>query len=140
MSNLLTKLEIKERNELFCELLSETGDIRATADQVGVSVRTARKIVAKMSDYMLEIANSEIAAMSYKAIRGLNNALNEDGSVPKADIRLKAATEILDRMGASKQPIQQVELKQAGSPIILMPAKELPAARPLILVDPADEA
>ncbi len=133
----MTKEEVKERDLLFCELLFETGSVIQASKELGIPVRTGRKIQKRNQDYLLEMTDAELAAMSYEAINTLRGSLSEDGEIPKAEVRLKAATEVLDRIGASKRNAQE-ELQTVATPIILMPAKD-PVAIPAIAISTEEE-
>ena len=52
------------------------------------------------------------------------NALDADGSIPQANIRMEAAKQILDRVGIAKREKLDIEAKiQHG--IFILPAKEI---------------
>lgn len=133
----MTKDEIKERDTLFCELLFETGSVIEASNQLDITIRQGRKIQERNKDLILEMTNSELAALAYKAVKGIRNALEEDGTVPKAEVRLKAAEGVLDRIGASKKMTGELEVK-VETPIILMPAKDI-AIIPTIKVSTEDD-
>lgn len=69
------------------------------------------------------MTNTELSSLAYGAVSTFRNSLSADGSVPKEDLRLKAAEGILDRIGASRKVTSEVEVK-ADTPVILMPAKD----------------
>ena len=121
----MTKLELEERDTLFCELLFELGSIKAACEQLGITTRTGRKIQAKNKDVILDMVNGELASLAYGAVNNFRKALDEDGTIPKAEVRLKAAEDILDRIGASKKVTGELEVK-VDTPIIMMPSKDAP--------------
>ncbi len=58
-----------------------------------------------------------------KAVSRLVETLDEDGSIPKAETRLKAAQDVLDRVGIAKK--QQVEIDTGNSsPLFFISSKE----------------
>lgn len=118
----MTKEEREERDLLFCELLFELGSVKAACDQLDISLRQGRKIQERNKNVILEMVNLELASMAPAAVKGMRDALTEDGSIPKAEIRLKAAEDVLDRVGASKKVTSDLEVK-VETPVILMPAK-----------------
>lgn len=133
----MTKEDYEERDQLFCELLFETGSISQASEAVGVSIRTGRKIAERRKEMILSMTNSELSALAYKAVSTMGKSLDADGSVPKEDVRLKAAGDILDRIGASKKVTSEVEVK-ADTPVILMPAKD-PVVIPSIKISTEQE-
>lgn len=133
----MTKEEIKERDQLFCELLFELGSVKGASEQLGITLRTGRKIAEKNKEVILSMTNSELASLAYGAVNAFREGLTEDGSVAKAEVRLKAAEGILDRIGASKKVTSEVEVK-ADTPVILMPAKD-PVVAPAIKISTEQE-
>ena len=133
----MTKEEYEERDQLFCELLFETGKMSEACEAVGVSIRTGRKIAERRKELILSMTNSELSALAYKAVSTMGSSLDEDGSVAKAEVRLKAAEAILDRIGASRKTTSEVEIK-AETPIILMPSKD-PLSLPTIKISTEQE-
>lgn len=133
----MTREEIKERNQLFCELLFELGSVKLASEQLGITLRTGRKIAETNKDLILEMTNTELSSLAYGAVNAFREGLTEDGSVAKAEVRLKAAEGILDRIGASKKVTSEVEIK-ADTPVILMPAKDA-IVKPTISVSTEEE-
>lgn len=128
--------ELDEFNTLFCEVMFESGSVKQVAEELGITQRACRALAFKHREQLLAMTTTELAIMSARAVRTLDNALYEDGSVPKGDVRLKAAESILDRVGASKRQIVENEIT-TNSPIIFLPAKD-PVTRPLIVVSQND--
>jgi hypothetical protein len=83
------------------------------------------------------MTNSELSSLAFGAVNAFREGLTEDGSVAKAEIRIKTASEILDRIGASKKVTSEVEIK-ADTPVILMPAKD-PVVKPTITISTEQE-
>lgn len=75
-----------------------------------------------------EIRNRTIDLVSSKAVRAvsqLEDSLDEDGTVGRAEIRLKAAESILDRMGIGKQvAIDITSNDESISPLFVLPSKQ----------------
>lgn len=132
----MTRDEIKDRDLLFCELLFELGSVSEAAKQLDITVRQGRKIAERSKDMILAMTNTELASLAYLSVSTIRSALTEDGSTPKAEIRLKAAEAALDRIGASKRVQGDLEVK-IETPIILMPAKDTSQV-PTILVSASD--
>lgn len=110
----------------------ETGSVIEASKQLGISIRTGRKVAEKNKDLILSMTNTELASLAYGAVSTFRDSLTEDGTIPKAEIRLKAAEGILDRIGAAKKQTSEVEIK-SDTPVILMPAKD-PIAIPAIRI------
>lgn len=128
---------MNDRDLLFCELLFELGSVNKACEQLDIPLRQGRKIAERSKDIILAMTNTELASLAYMSVNTIRSALTEDGSTPKAEIRLKAAEAALDRIGASKKVQGEVEVK-IDTPIILMPAKDN-STIPTILVSSQDE-
>ena len=113
----------QERDLLFCEVLFELGDIRQTCDQLGITHRTGRRILDRNRHQMSDFAASELAAMAYKSVKTIKDVMESPES-PKADIALRAAESVLDRIGTSKRQALEVEVT-AQQPVILLPSKDI---------------
>ena len=133
----MTRDEIKERDILFCELLFDLGSVKEASEQLGITLRQGRKIAERNKDLILDMTNSEMAAMAYKSVSTIRKAMEDDGSIPKGELRLKAATETLDRIGVARKNQQEVEVK-ASTPVILMPSKDQ-LVEPTIRITTSDE-
>ena len=133
----MTREEIKDRDLLFCELLFELGSVTEASDQLGITKRQGRKIHERNKDLLLSMIDAELATSGYKAVATMRAALEADHETPKGELRLKAASEILDRVGAAKKTQQELEIK-VETPVILMPAKDT-TQTPVIKVTATDE-
>ena len=75
-----------------------------------------------------DIKTRTIDALSSKASRAvmqIEASMDEDGSTPRGEVRLKAAESILDRMGAGKQQSMDITSKDESiSPLFVLPAKD----------------
>lgn len=114
--------DTEERDLLFCELLFELGSVSKASEQLGITLRTGRKIAERRKDWILDMTNSELSALAYKAVNTVRATLEDDDLAPKADIRLKAAEGVLDRIGAGKKQDVTVSV---DTPVILMPSKDI---------------
>ena len=120
---------LNEQQMLFLSLLFDAGspsrgNSLKSCMEAGYSVTYHAKLVRTLKDEIRERTHDQVAALGSKAIMGLEAAMDEDGSVPKGDIRLKAAESILDRMGVAKQQALDITSKdEALSPLFILPSK-----------------
>ena len=119
--------EISDQDLLFCETLFESNSVREACSKLGITTKRGHKLVAKNREYILEMTQTELAGLAGKAIKTVGDSMEDDGSIPKGELRLKGAETVLDRIGASKRQVTEHEVKQ-DSPVILMPAKEVAIA------------
>ena len=80
-------------------------------------------MVHGLKDQILERAETVLAAHSPKAALSIANAIDDDGSIPGASIRMEAAKQILDRVGLVKREKIDINAKIAHG-IFILPAKE----------------
>ena len=128
--NLLTEKkkekELTEQQEKFLSVLfSEAqGSPQKAGEIVGYHPSTWPKVVKALRNEIIEQAENVLAAHSPKAVMSMTNALDADGSIPQANIRMEAAKQILDRVGIAKREKLDIEAKiQQG--IFILPAKEM---------------
>ena len=81
-----------------------------------------RQLVNRLQDEILHRSNTQLAMSAPRAVRKLIDSMDEDGTIPKADIRLKAIESVLDRAGLAKK--QQIEVTSVSDiPLFILPAK-----------------
>jgi hypothetical protein len=115
------------QQELFLEYLFNDPECGRSTLKACVAAgydRTSHmSIVSRLQDEILLRTNREMAMAAPLAVSRLITAMDEDGSVPKADIRLKAVESVLDRIGLAKK--QQVEVTSVSAiPLFILPEKK----------------
>ena len=76
-----------------------------------------------LKEEILERAEYSLALNSAKAVKGLVDALDEDGKTPGVNIRMEAAKQILDRVGLVKK--DKIDITgQVAHGIFILPAKD----------------
>jgi hypothetical protein len=124
--NLVTQEKTKELtdhqktflNALFGEA---NGSPKLAGEIAGYSEHSYPKVIKSLKDEILQRAEEVMASYSPKATMGLVKAMDEDGSVPGASIRVEAAKQILDRVGLTKKEKLDVNLKSISGIFILPP-------------------
>ena len=125
---LLNKKETTELTEKQQEFLSALfgeaqGDPRTAAEIAGYAPTSYPKVVQGLKNQIIERAETVLAAHSPKAALSIANAIDDDGSIPGASIRMEAAKQILDRVGLVKREKIDINAKVAHG-IFILPAKE----------------
>ena len=123
-----TKKEVKELTEqqqsfinaLFGEAL---GNPKKAGEIAGYAPSSYPKVVKALKDEILERAEYSLALNSAKAVKGLVDALDEDGKTPGVNIRMEAAKQILDRVGLVKKDKIDINA-QVGHGIFILPPKD----------------
>lgn len=79
-------------------------------------------LVRSLKDEILKRSSDEMVTAIPKAVERVVRGMDEDGSTPKGELRLKAAESLLDRAGLAKK--QEMDVKvDSSSPIFFLPAK-----------------
>jgi hypothetical protein len=118
--------ELTEKQKIFLSALfgEANGEPRAAAEIAGYAPTSYPKVVQGLKDQIIERAETVLAAHSPKAALSIANAIDDDGSIPGASIRMEAAKQILDRVGLVKREKIDINAKVAHG-IFILPAKEV---------------
>jgi len=117
--------ELTEKQKIFLSALfgEANGEPRAAAEIAGYAPTSYPKVVHGLKNQIIERAETVLAAHSPKAALSIANAIDDDGSMPGASIRMEAAKQILDRVGIIKREKIDIDAKIAHG-IFILPAKE----------------
>ena len=115
--------ELTEQQQKFIDALfgEANGSPKRAGEIAGYSPFSYSKVVKSLKDEILERAEYSLAFNSAKAVKGLVNALDDDGTTPGANIRMEAAKQILDRTGLVKKEKIDITAKMAHGIFILPP-------------------
>ena len=115
--------QLTEKQESFLENLfgEARGNPRQAAKLAGYDENGYQKVVKSLKQEIIERAEGVLATHSPKAVMGMVNALDDDGSISGAKTRLEAAKQILDRVGISKTERIDVNAKVQHGIFILPP-------------------
>lgn len=114
--------ELKPETEALLDLFFDLGDVKEVAEALDMSVGAVRKTLARHKDRLTEMTVERLSYLGAKAVGTYNKVLDDEhGMIAKADLKLKAADSVLDRIGASQKHQNTIEV--SDTPIILMPAK-----------------
>ena len=117
--------ELSDKQKQFLKNLfgEAQGDPKTAAELAGYSPTSYPKVVQGLKDEIIERAQSVLAAHSPKAAISMANAIDDDGSIPGANIRMEAAKQVLDRVGLVKKEKIDINAKVAHG-IFILPPKE----------------
>ena len=115
--------ELTEQQQKFIDALfgEANGSPKRAGEIAGYSPSSYSKVVKSLKDEILERAEYSLAFNSAKAVKGLVNALDDDGTTPGANIRMEAAKQILDRTGRVTKEKIDITGKVAHGIFILPP-------------------
>ena len=109
-------------NVLFGEA---KGNPKKAGELAGYAPSSYPTVVKALKDEILDRAEYSLPLHSAKAVKGLVDALDEDGMTPAANIRLEAARQILDRVGIVKK--EKIDINtQVAHGIFILPPKDAP--------------
>ncbi len=123
-----TKKETKELTEQQQEFLTALfgeaeGSSKKAGEIAGYAPSSYPKVIKALKEEILERAEYSLALNSAKAVKGLVDALDEDGKTPGVNIRMEAAKQILDRVGLVKK--DKIDITgQVAHGIFILPAKD----------------
>ena len=117
--------ELSSQQKDFINLLfgKAEGNPKKAGELVGYAPSSYPKVIKALKDEIIERAEYSLALHSAKAVKGLVDALDEDGKTPGVNIRMEAAKQILDRVGLVKK--EKIDINaQVAHGIFILPAKE----------------
>ena len=118
------EVTLTEKQETFLTALfgEAQGNPRTAGDIAGYA--DYHQPLRALKEEIITRAEEQLAAFAPRASMGMINALDEDGSLPGANIRMEAAKQILDRVGLSKREKVDITAKvQHG--IFILPPKDV---------------
>ena len=126
--NLVTKQKEKEltkQQEKFLDALfgEANGNPKRAGEIAEYAEGSYTYAIKSLKEEIIKRAENVLAAHSPKAVMGLVNGLDADGSLPQANIRIEAAKQILDRVGLGKREQLDINAKVAHG-IFILPPKE----------------
>ena len=117
------KKELTEKQLAYLDALMENGGNNVAAlREAGYSTKSGKAIMNSLSDEIIERAKHMLAANSVKAAAGLVNALDDDGNIPRAELKIKAAESILNRVGVGKHDKIEHNVTALHG-VVLLPSK-----------------
>ena len=129
MTNLLPqkpkqKKELTPKQEAFIDALIQNGGNVSQAMRTAGYEQTSRAwLVKSVSEEIVERTQNYLAAHGMKAASNLITALDEDGTTPKGELRLKAAESLLNRIGiGSRETVDHNVTAMHG--VVLLPNKQ----------------
>ena len=119
------KRSLTDTQEKFLEALfgEAKGDPKRAAEIAGYAPTSYPKVVRNLKKEIIELAETHLSTYSAKAASKMVDLLEEDGTTPHANIRLAAATQILDRVGITKKDQLDINMKSLHG-IFILPAKD----------------
>ena len=125
LPNKIQSKELTSQQKIFINALfgEAEGNPKKAGEIAEYAPSSYPKVVKALKDEILERAEYSLALHSAKAVKGLVDALDEDGKTPGVNIRMEAAKQILDRVGLVKK--DKIDITgQVAHGIFILPAKD----------------
>ena len=117
------KRELTEKQSAYLDALMVNGGNNAAAlREAGYAITSGNEVMNSLADEIIGRAKNILAANSVKAASGLVNALDDDGTTPRAELKMKAAESILNRVGVGKHDVVEHNVTALHG-IVLLPSK-----------------
>ena len=125
LPNKIQSKELTSQQKIFINALfgEAEGNPKKAGEIAEYAPSSYPKVVKALKDEILERAEYSLALHSAKAVKGLVDALDEDGKTPGVNIRMEAAKQILDRIGLVKKDKIDITAQVAHG-IFILPAKD----------------
>lgn len=116
--------ELTDQHKQFIKALFETnGNVKKSAEIVGFSVGYGYDLMKVLKEEIISKAEEVLALNAMRASFTLAEAVDPNSDAPTNPLRLRAAEQILDRIGIVKK--EKVEISgNENSPIFILPAKQ----------------
>ena len=118
--------ELTTQQKAFINVLfgEAQGNPKKAGELAGYAPSSYPNIIKALKDEIIERAEYSLALHSAKAVKGLVDALDEDGKTPGVNIRMEAAKQILDRVGLVKK--EKIDINaQVAHGIFVLPANDI---------------
>ena len=117
------KKELTEMQQAFLDKVVETGgDLKLAAELAGYK-GNHYQVINSVKNELVDLAQDLLAHHAPKAAFKLVEVMDSDRPVPQANIRVKAAQQILDRVGGSKTEKMSIDHTVQGG-LFILPSKE----------------
>ena len=125
LPNKIQNKELTSQQKIFINALfgEAEGNPKNAGEIAEYAPSSYPKVVKALKDEIIERAEYSLALHSAKAVKGLVDALDEDGKTPGVNIRMEAAKQILDRIGLVKKDKIDITAQVAHG-IFILPAKD----------------
>lgn len=115
-------MEISAQHEIFMDAYIETGNVREASEKAGFDPNYGKTLFHKLRDRILPRLEDEMAMMQVQAIKVYRDSMGDGAMNPKQEIRLRAASETMDRGGLTKK--QTLDIQGSELPaVMILPAK-----------------
>jgi len=116
--------ENDKQKRFFAELIANGGDVTEAAEAEGYDRAYAYQLAKKYHEYLINEVQGAIYLDTVRAQQVISEALNDKGTDMGVNTKMKAAQDVLDRSGITKQDMLKVTVDTPNG-IFILPAKEV---------------
>jgi len=118
------KRELTEKQEIFVDtLLQNGGNVTAAMSVAGYKPNSRQWLVRSVKDEILNRTEHLLALNSARAAQRIISTIDDDGTEPRAEIKLKAAESLLNRVGLGRKDTVQHNVTALHG-VVLLPTKK----------------
>lgn len=116
--------KLTDKQQLFLDsIITTNGDLTKAAELAGYAEGNYHQVLKSLKHEVIELASDVLARSAPSAAFKLIEVLGSNRPIPQANMKLKAAETILDRVGLGKQDKVQVDHNITGG-IFILPEKK----------------
>ena len=118
--------ELTKKQSIFLDSLFDNGgNVVQAMDSAGYHVGSRSNLMHSVKHEIIERSRNQLAGSTVKSVNRLAEALDADGTIPNSqvEIRMKAANDILDRVGIAKKERLDINHNVTNS-IFILPEKK----------------
>jgi len=128
VNNLLQKKkesrkELTEKQQLFVDTLLENGgNINSAMEVAEYSPQSKSWLIKSVRDEIIDRTEHLLAVNAVKAASRIVSTIDDDGTTPRAEIKLKAAETLLNRVGLGRKDTVEHNVTALHG-VVLLPSK-----------------
>lgn len=129
----VAKKTLTDKQEKFLTSLFENGgDVRFAMEEAKYHPSSRSNLISSVKNEIIERTKLSLAGSAPKSAQRIKEGLDADGTLPtsQVEVRMKAAADILDRIGITKR--QEIDIRaEVIHGVVLLPSK-----KPMVDVTP----
>jgi hypothetical protein len=122
----IIKKDLTKKQETFLDnLFSNGGNVIEAMEVAKYHPSSRSNLLRSVRNEIIERTKSSLSGAAAKSVKRIEEALDADGTIPTSQMetRMKAATDILDRVGVGKR--QEIDIRaEVIHGVVLLPAKK----------------
>lgn len=111
------------QEEFMNAVIEHDFNVREAGKAIGMSNNNTHQVARILKDEILEAMRAKMVLDAGVAMKTITDLMTADDAVVQADIKLRAAQQILDRIGLSKPEKIEIDHNVSGG-LFLIPAKD----------------